>query len=158
MQENYLRPVEKQRVDDAVERAAQAAQLIAMADGMSGSFELGGTMSLLGTVYPTALMASKESFAKPAFPAYLQQLGAALEEQVGGDVFSRDVPDFGSWFSHVFSRFPNPQVIRSLFFFARSVSIVVLFCQEALTPGDIRGILIQGKEAPSPRTSEFYRS
>ena len=28
----------------------------------------------------------------------------------------RDVPDFWSWFSHVFSRFPNPQVIRSLFF------------------------------------------
>lgn len=77
-QENYLRPFEKQRVDDALERAAQAAQLIAMADGMSGSFELGGTMALLGTVYPTALMASKDSFAKPAFPAYLQQLGRAV--------------------------------------------------------------------------------
>ena len=76
LQENYLRPCEKQRADDALERAAQASQLIAMADGMAGSFELGGTMALLGTVYPTALMASKEqSFAKPAFPAYLQQLG-----------------------------------------------------------------------------------
>ena len=86
-QENYLRPLEKQRVDDAVERAAQAAQLIAMADGMSGSFELGGTMALLGTVYPTALMASKDSFAKPAFPAYLQQLGAVWGTSGGRCVF-----------------------------------------------------------------------
>jgi hypothetical protein len=64
-------------------------------------------------------------------------------------------------FGHGFPMFSHVFPIRKSSdrrFFARSVSIVVLFCQEALTPGDIRGILIQGKEAPSPRTSEFYRS
>eukprot|EP00435_Cladocopium_sp_Y103_P052072 s69_g16.t1 len=83
VQENYLRPFEKQRMaDDTLERAAQASHLIAMADGMSGSFELGGTMALLGTVYPSALMASKDqSFAKPAFPAYLQKRGAISKNE-----------------------------------------------------------------------------
>ena len=75
-QENYLRPSEKRiaNADGALDRAAQASSLIATADAMSGNFELGGTAAFLGTVYPSALMASRDqAFPKPAFPAWLQK-------------------------------------------------------------------------------------
>ncbi len=85
VQENYLRPVEKRgfsMADDALERAAQASGLIAAADGMSGNFELGGTVALLGTVYPSALMASRDQpFSKPSFPAYLQKKGSISKNE-----------------------------------------------------------------------------
>ena len=42
--------------------------------------------------------------------------------------------------------------------FARSFLIVVLFSQAALTHGRHLGSDVQGKGAPSPRTSESYRN
>ena len=81
-QENYLRPFEKTRKDsDALERAAKAAEIMAIADGMAGSFELGGTLALLGTVYPSALMAGETAFSKPAFPAWLQKRGTMSKNE-----------------------------------------------------------------------------
>ena len=76
MKENYLRPSEKRIAnhDEILERAAQASSLIATADSMMGNFELAGTSAFLGTVYPSALMASRDqAFPKPSFASWLQK-------------------------------------------------------------------------------------
>lgn len=86
IQENYLRPLEKRTggLDEKalLERCAKASDLIAISDTMYGNFEVTNSAAVLGTIYPSALMASPdETFARPAFPAWLQKRSSMGKSQ-----------------------------------------------------------------------------
>eukprot|EP00930_Biecheleria_cincta_P043936 TRINITY_DN30145_c0_g1_i1.p1 TRINITY_DN30145_c0_g1~~TRINITY_DN30145_c0_g1_i1.p1 ORF type:complete len:620 (+),score=124.01 TRINITY_DN30145_c0_g1_i1:182-2041(+) len=95
IQENYLRPMEKRSggLDETtlLERCAKASDLIATSDTLSGNFEVMNSAATMGTVYPSALMASPdETFARPSFPAWLQKRSSMGKSQrVLGELSSR---------------------------------------------------------------------
>lgn len=64
---------------------AKAAELIALADSMAGSFEVMSSTAVIGSIYPAYLCASDEapsvSSWRPAFPAWLQKKGAQNKAQ-----------------------------------------------------------------------------
>mmetsp|Transcript_120704 Transcript_120704/g.341330 ORF Transcript_120704/g.341330 Transcript_120704/m.341330 type:complete len:617 (+) Transcript_120704:109-1959(+) len=76
IQENYLRGFEKPRPgenDESMLRsAANAAELIAVADSMSGNWELMNSQAAIGTLYP-AFLAAGDGAPRPSFPAMLQK-------------------------------------------------------------------------------------
>lgn len=81
IQENYLRSFEKRSSgDDDLELAAQAAELIALGDSMSGNWEVFGSAAVLSTIYP-AFLAAEPGFTRPAFPLWLQKKGASGKAQ-----------------------------------------------------------------------------
>lgn len=86
VQENYLRAAEGRRYtrrrqegslpeEDALDRAAKAAGLIATADTMGANWSLVGDAGIIGTLYPAFLAAPDEPFMKPSFPAWLTNGG-----------------------------------------------------------------------------------
>lgn len=75
IQENYLKTYEKRprgNDEDDLLQCAHAAEMISLADTMSGNWEVGSTVAVLSTVYP-AFLAADESFTRPAFPSWLQK-------------------------------------------------------------------------------------
>merc|ERR1712032_905611 len=77
IQENYLRTYEKsnRNIDDPVEldKAAKAAECIALADAMSGNWELQGSAAVIGSIFP-AFLTADASFTRATFPAVLQKI------------------------------------------------------------------------------------
>lgn len=83
IQENYLRPFEKANEEDTLAACAEAATLIAVADGMGGSFQMGNSAAVMGSIYPAFLAANatKEPFQRPAFPTWLMKRGATSKAE-----------------------------------------------------------------------------
>jgi len=83
IQENYLRPFEKASEEDALAKCAEAATLIAVADGMGNSFQVGSSAAVMGSIYPAFLAANttKEPFQRPAFPTWLMKRGATSKAE-----------------------------------------------------------------------------
>merc|ERR1719336_1359256 len=55
-----------------MELSARSAELIALGDTMAGNFEVASSCAVLSTIYP-AFLSADESFARAAFPAWLQK-------------------------------------------------------------------------------------
>jgi len=83
IQENYLRPFEKASEEDSLATCAEAATLIADADGMGNSFQVGSSAAVIGSIYPAFLAANttKEPFQRPTFPAWLMKRGATSKAE-----------------------------------------------------------------------------
>lgn len=84
LQENYLKPFEKQGAsveENELERCAKAAELISTADSWSGHWELMSSAAIVGTIYPAFLTTTKEGLARPAFPAWMQRRSAMTKAE-----------------------------------------------------------------------------
>lgn len=79
IQENYMRPIEKRSFSGKdeiamLERCAEAAGLIALADSLQMDFQASSDIGLIGTVYPASLMARPgEGFPRATFPMWMQK-------------------------------------------------------------------------------------
>eukprot|EP00928_Gymnodinium_smaydae_P079059 TRINITY_DN63080_c0_g1_i1.p1 TRINITY_DN63080_c0_g1~~TRINITY_DN63080_c0_g1_i1.p1 ORF type:complete len:606 (+),score=129.93 TRINITY_DN63080_c0_g1_i1:64-1881(+) len=94
VQENYLRSLERgarsgETQDDALMACCRAAENIALADSMSGQWELMGSAGVIGTIYPAFLVASDHPI-RATFPAWLQKRGPqGKAERLVQDLHSR---------------------------------------------------------------------
>lgn len=99
IQENYLHASVGRRdtpksgeapEEDALDRCAKAAELIALADSIGSDFSLAGDAGTIGTLYLAFLAASDEPFPKPAFPQWLMKRSTITKSaRMAGEVHAR---------------------------------------------------------------------